>query len=207
MYGTLQYGLNTYDYSSHGEINPEDYYIELMNYLPPIYHEIKEMKSLQNILGLKVGKAVYDTGNLFEQCFIQTSTWGLDRWEREYGLPTDKSKNYVQRREILLAKLRGTGTTTKEMIKNVASAFSGGDVEVKEFPEEYRFVVQFVGVKGIPRNMSDLIGALEEIKPAHLTYSFKYTFATWNMIDHMTWGETLQKTWEELRIYEGGQKE
>lgn len=203
MYGVFQYGTNTYGTASKDMINPEDYYIEFMDYLPPIYHEIKEMKSLQKILGNKVGKAVYDTENLLEQCFVQTATWGLDRWEKEYGLPTDQSKSYEQRREILLAKLRGTGTTTKEMIKNVASAFSGGDVEVKEFPEEYRFVVQFVGVKGIPPNMSGLIGAIEEIKPAHLTYSFKYTFTTWNMIDHMTWGDANNKTWGELKIYEG----
>jgi uncharacterized protein YmfQ (DUF2313 family) len=203
MYGAFKHGTNTYGTTSKNVNNPEDYYIELMEYLPPIYHEIKEMKSLQKILGYKVGKAVNDAGNLLEQCFVQTGTWGLDRWEKEYGLPTDKSKSYEQRREILLAKLRGTGTTTKEMIKNVASAFSGGDVEVQEFPEEYRFVVQFVGVKGIPPNMSGLIGSIEEIKPAHLSYSFKYTYTTWNMINHMAWGDAINKTWGELKIYEG----
>ena len=59
------------------------------------------------------------------------------------------------------------------MIVDTAKAFSGGDVEVLEDAANHRFVVRFVGVKGIPRNMQGFINMLEEIKPAHLVYAFE----------------------------------
>ncbi len=203
QYGTFLYGQCAYGTANAEDNNPSQHFIDLMQYLPDYYQDVKEMKELQEIMGYEVGKVDYSVQDILNQCFIKTATSGLDRWEKVFGINTDWSKSYERRREILLAKLRGSGTTTKEMIKNVAVAFSGGDVAVQEYPEEYRFVVQFIGVKGIPQNMAGLINAIEEIKPAHLSYSFKYTYTTWNALDDLTWDDVKHKTWGELRIYEG----
>jgi len=201
LYGQGDYG--TYSFGSDAEqADSKEYFIDLMSYLPDYYQNVKEMRELQTALGYEVGKLRYSLQDLLDQCFISSATWGLDRWENLYGIQTDRSKTYERRREILKAKLRGSGTTTKEMIKNVAEAFSGGEVDVIEYPEEYRFVVQFIGIRGIPQNMAGLIDALEQIKPAHLAYSFKYTYTVWQQI-YITWEQAKQKTWGELRIYEG----
>lgn len=203
----MQYGNSLFGQSGYGSAGTDDtgsqgHFIDLMVYLPEYYQNIREMKELQTVLGYEVGEAVYNAQDMLDQCFISTATWGLDRWEKIFGITTDKSKSYERRREILLAKLRGSGTTTREMIKNVSIAFSGGEVAIQEYPGEYRFVVQFIGVRGIPQNMAGLINALNEIKPAHLTYEFKYTYTTWNQLA-MTWGKSREKSWGELRIYEG----
>jgi hypothetical protein len=202
----MAYGQSTYGTFSFGTDNDnsgsQEYFIDLMAYLPEYYQNVKEVKELQEAFGYKTGKVVYDTRSLMEQCFVDTATWGIDLWEKAYGLTVDKTKPYERRREIIRAKMRGSGTTTKELIKNVAIAFSGGEVAIQEFPQEYRFVVQFIGVKGIPQNMAGLIDALDEIKPAHLAYSFKYTYTVWNQIA-MTWQQAKQKTWGDLRVYEG----
>ena len=203
QYGSSLYGQYGYG-STQSDDSNQDHFIDLMHYLPDIYQDIKEIKELQTVLGYEVGDVVYSTQDLLQQCFISTAAWGLDRWERVFCIATDKSKSYERRREILLAKLRGSGTTTKDMIKNVAIAFSGGEVNVIEYPREYRFVVQFIGVRGIPQNMAGLIAALNEIKPAHLLYNFKYTYTTWGQLKNMTWGEAKLKTCAELKIYEGG---
>jgi hypothetical protein len=204
MYGDYLYSQAKFGANGQEEVNPEDYFIDLMQYQPPIYQGIKQMEELQEVLGYETGKAVYALKNLLNQCFISTASEGLDRWEKIFRIDTDRSQSYERRREILLAKLRGSGTTTKDMIKNVAIAFSGGEVAIQEYPQEYRFVVQFIGIRGIPQNMAGLMNAIEEIKPAHLAYSFKYTYTTWNMLNGLTWGGINQKTWAELKIYEGG---
>ena len=89
------------------------------------------------------------------------------------------------------------------MIKETAEAFSGGEVDVIEYPEESKFIVKFIGVKGIPRNMQGFIDMLETIKPAHLGYEFKYTFTVWNHLTGLTWEQVNAMTWDELRVYEG----
>lgn len=202
MYGDSLYGQVVYGNDDTGEINPDEHFIDLMQYLPDYYQGVKEVIELQTILGYSAGALSYGRQDTFAQCFIATATWGLERWEKLYGLKTDKSKSFESRREILRAKLRGASTTTKEMIKNVAIAFSGGEVAIQEYPQEYRFVVQFIGTKGIPQNMSGLINAIDEIKPAHLAFGFKYTYTVWQQIS-MTWQEASLKTWGDLRIYEG----
>ncbi|MFD2880996.1 putative phage tail protein [Paenibacillus rhizoplanae] len=53
---------------------------------------------------------------------------GLSRWERLLGLASDTNKSYATRREMIKAKLRGSGTTTPEMIRRTASAFFPGEM-------------------------------------------------------------------------------
>jgi hypothetical protein len=199
LYGTVTYG------SSSDATGTDNAYVNLMAYLPDYYQDNRTMTELQTMLGYGVGGLTAELSDTIGQCFIDSATWGLDRWEQVFGFTIDKSKSFARRREILKAKLRGTGTTTKAMIQNVATAFTGGEVNVLEYPEEYRVVVQFVGVKGIPSNMAGLMAVLEEIKPAHLAYSFKYTYTTWGMISTLTWSSAAAKTWDELKIYEEGE--
>lgn len=202
-YGESQYGASLFGIEPETEEPIQPYIPDLMRYLPPYYHGSRIMGSLLEAMAEELGVLWYAIDDILKQFFVATATWGLDLWEAELGLLTDRSKSYDRRREIVIAKLRGAGTTTRQMIINTAAAFSGGEVDVVEYPAEYRFVVQFVGVLGIPPNMAGLIQAIEDIKPAHLAYSFKYTYTTWNMLSGLTWGQAGQKTWGQLRTYEG----
>jgi uncharacterized protein YmfQ (DUF2313 family) len=182
----------------------EKYFLDLTKYVPPFVCQIHEMKALYDVQGKELGDLNYYISDLLKQCFIDTATWGLLYWEDEYGIETNLSLSYEQRREILKAKKRGQGTTTKAMLKNAAEAFSGGEVSIIEDNENYLFIIQFVGVKGIPQNMQAFMNMLEDIKPAHLTYNFKYTYTIWNFImeKKLTWNNIKTKNWEELKIYE-----
>ncbi|RKD22536.1 hypothetical protein BEP19_09755 [Ammoniphilus oxalaticus] len=203
MYGTGQYG--TFLYSGQPSATSDDiqgYRPDLMSYLPRFYKDILEIRAIQEVNEDELEQIYSSIDDILNQLYIETATWGLDIWEREFGIHTDRSKTFVRRREIIRAKMRGAGTTTKEMIKNVAQAFSGGEVEVHEYPREYRFEIQFIGVRGIPPNMSGLIDAIDNIKPAHLAYSFKYTYTWWDKISELTWGDARTMTWNDLRVYE-----
>ncbi len=201
-YGQSKYGELIYSDTIKEENAVQIEESDLMSYLPPYLHKVVELQILEDALGSEINVLRALLKDTVNQCFINTATWGLKNWEQELALVTDPSKSHPYRREILSAKLRGNGTTTKEMIQSVAMAFSGGEVTVLEYPDEYRFEVQFVGIKGIPVNMGGLIQALDEIKPAHLSYSFKYSYTTWTMLTGLTWQQANSKTWHELKIYE-----
>lgn len=202
-YGQYQYGVLQFASSPEDEDSREPYLPDLMQYLPPFYVGIQEMVQIQDDAAEELGLLNQDMDEILKQYFVGTATWGLDLWERELGISTDPTQPYERRREIVLAKLRGAGTTTKAMIKSVATAFSGGDVEVNEYPVEHRFEVQFIGVLGIPPNMVGLMQAIEEIKPAHLAYSFKYTYTWWSDLEDLTWQQAGTRTWNQLRTYKG----
>ena len=61
------------------------------------------------------------------------------------------------------------------------------------------FVIQFIGIKGIPRNMQAFINMLEDIKPAHLAYRFEYRYTIWEELKPYTWKQLGAMIWDEVR--------
>jgi uncharacterized protein YmfQ (DUF2313 family) len=138
-----------------------------------------------------------------DECFVTTTSKLLGYWETIYGLSVDTTKTDTVRRERIKAKMRGVGTTTKQMIIDTARAYSGGEVEVTENPSGFSFVIKFVGTRGIPDNMEALTLTIEEIKPAHLAFTFEYTYKLWSEVSSSLWGNVSTKTWYQFAT-EGG---
>jgi hypothetical protein len=209
MYSKKTYGVSSYldiekvkEEQDKIEIKRE---ADLLEYLPSFYHNSDVIKSFMESNSIEVDTLKAYIEDLIKNLYIKTATWGLDLFEEELGLATDKSISYEERRERILAKKRGNGTTTKAMIKNTAEAFSGGEVEVIENFNDYSFVVKFVGIKGIPKNLTLFKNMIEEIKPAHLNYELAFTYTVWSMVmaADNTWNDFNNKTWVELMTYEG----
>lgn len=204
MYGINQYGIVKYAENTLTSDDLEKYKIDLTKYVPPFVSEIPEMKAIYDVQGTEIGSLLYYIDDIRKQFRIDTATWGLIYWEDAYGIETNLSLSYEQRREIVKAKRRGQGTTSIQMIKQVAEAFSGGEVNIIEHEDDYYFTVKFVGVRGIPRNMEAFKDMLDDIKPAHLGYVFEYTYTVWNVLEekNLTWNSSKTKTWNELKVYE-----
>lgn len=179
--------------------------MNLMELLPPYYNGNLSMEKLQGILTEKINELANNLNETIDECFVNTASALLSRYEKIYGLEVDVSKSDEFRRERIRAKIRGTGTVTKQMIQEVAKSYSNGEVEVIEDNENYRFIIKFIGTKGIPANMADLRLTIEEIKPAHLTFEFEFTWLTWDEFDgyNKTWNEwdSLNLTWDEFEVY------
>jgi len=171
----------------------------MLDNMPQYYLTSIVMRTIWDAQGREIDQLYQALDEVLKQFFVSTATWGLELWEQFLGLPIDKTKPEQFRRERITAKLRGYGTITKEVIKNVASAFANGEVEVIEYPSEYKFVVKFVE-KGIPPNMSDLTKTIEEIKPAHLNYEYQYTYNVWKFLTSKVWNDLAHYTWDQVRV-------
>ena len=207
MYSKKTYGVSSYldiekvkEEQDKIEIKRE---ADLLEYLPSFYHNSDVIKSFMDSNSIEVDTLKAYIEDLSKNLYVKTATWGLDLFEEELGLVTDKSISYEERRERILAKKRGNGTTTKAMIKNTAEAFSGGEVEVIENFNDYSFIVKFIGVLGIPKNLTLFKSMIEEIKPAHLNYELAFTYVVWDIAKGLSWGSIVHKTWTQLKTYEG----
>lgn len=173
--------------------------MELIKLLPDYYGRNETMRQLQGILSDETGKLEEGLGQAILECFASTADALLSRYERLYGIEVDVSQPDEYRRERIRAKLTGAGTTTKELVKSVASSFSNGEVEVIEDSKNSRFVVKFVGTVGIPGNMDGLTLAIEEIKPAHLAFTYEYVYNTNADLGRHTHGQLGAYTHYQLR--------
>lgn len=202
-YGDYAYGSVQYTEEPSRQEGTEVYIPSLLRYLPPFYAGDSLIREMLHSGGVELGGLLQGIKEILQQFYAGTATWGLSLWEQELGLTVDPTKPAERRKEQILAKLRGTGTVTKDMIIRTAAAFSGGEVDIIEIPAESRFVVKFIGVLGIPANMAGFVEMLQLIKPAHLTFSFEYTYTLWNDVLPLTWAEASTRTWNQLRTYEG----
>lgn len=173
--------------------------MELIKLLPDYYQDNETMLTLQNVLSEETDKLDVELKVTVNQCFPQLATTLLSRWETILGIKTDGSLSDTSRQEQILAKLSGTGTTTKQMIKAVAEKFSGAEVEVIEDNANSRFYIRFVGQLGIPENMTGLKAAIEDVKPAHLEVIYEYIYNTWQDVTKMTWQRASGYTWQTIR--------
>lgn len=173
--------------------------MKLLDLLPERHRKCEETKQFQKALqGAADGLAdAYD--EMLQQLNASTATMWIDLWEQAYGIQPDATKPLEHRRSRLLSKMRGSGTTTVQLLRNVAASFSGGNVEVKEVPQESRFEIVFVDKVGIPPNMEDLTAAIEEIKPAHLAYSYVINYHTYSRLKAYTHAELSAYTHYSLR--------
>lgn len=152
----------------------------------PHFHELTEAETV----ALEVLDAeLKDLEN--NMTLSNTTETQINRREAEFGVISDPSKPIEQRRAVLVAKLRGQGTTTPEFIRSVAASYQYGEVSVDETSAPYTVQIIFESVIGIPPNMDDFVKTIEEVKPAHLVFEYVYKYNTWDMI------EAFEKTWDE----------
>jgi len=167
--------------------------------MPTYYRTSKIIENLSAANAAELTTFKSSLENLLDQFFIDTADTSLERWETELGITVDNTKNINYRRSVIKSKLRGSGTATITLIKNVSASFSNGEVDVLEDNENYSFTIKFVGTLGTPPNMDDLEKAIEEIKPAHLAYTFEYVYNTNSRLSSFTHAQLAAYTQYQLR--------
>ena len=137
----------------------------------------------------RAGRALPSAELSADQFFVRTATWGLERWEMELGIPTDRNKPIERGGQCWSPRGAGTFSGARE---NVAEAYDGGTVEVSFQPEEWGFTVKFVDTLGIPesggfevRDRGDQAGA------SAVAYAFNYLLIR-DIHDVMTMGQLGQ---------------
>lgn len=170
-----------------------------------LFPDSVEIINIQTSLGLEDDKVKLAIQDILNQIFVNTATWGLDNWEKYLGLKIDLSETYENRRARIMTRLRGQGTVTKAMLKNVCESFINGTVEIIEDNPNYSFTIKFTDIKGIPANMEYLKATVEEVKPAHLAVTYEYTYLTWDEFESHEWTwdelEAQNLTWDELEVF------
>lgn len=144
------------------------------DFLPPHWAASEQMTAFHTANEAQLGKIFEALEAVFAQFDPQTATWALNLWEQAYGVPVDVGKPIDFRRSRLVAKLRGRGTSTVELVRDVASSYTDMDVEVEEFPAQYRTDIRFIGTITSPANLEELSQSLVDVLPAHLQYIYQF---------------------------------
>ena len=174
-----------------------------MNNLPVYYRKSKVMNELFRSIELEYARLENEVKLTENQFFVILAGKNIQNHEQDVGVIPDEAADLETRRGRVLSKLRGTGTVTKTMMKNVAASFVNGDIEITEYPSRYMFSVAFTSKQGVPYNLQDIKDMIEEIKPAHLAVEYIFTYRLWEDVknDLQNWTMVKPYTWEELLTF------
>lgn len=170
----------------------------LLELMPERYANSPETAEIQKSLEVEIQKIVESYDRMLLQFFVSSADEWLPLWEKMYGITPD-STNMEYRRSRIMSKMRGSGTTTAEMIKNVCESFYNGKVEIAEHFDQYRFDVKFLSSIGVPPNLQDMTAAIEEVKPAHLAYRYIITYNRHQELTGKTHTQLHPYTHQQLR--------
>ncbi len=141
---------------------------ELKSYLLEIYTDIVEMDAITAAEGPQFDKIDTATADVLDQFFIDTATWGLEKYEKLLEITTDLSKPYEERRSMIKSKMRLRGKLDRQLIEGIAAAFTDGEVEVKF---DGKILIIFKDSTQ-PLILPDFMSVFEEVNTSHLDYYF-----------------------------------
>ena len=176
----------------------------MLKKLPTYYQKSKVIRELFKSIELEFKSLSEETVLTENQFFVILSDRDIAKHEQDVGLVPDTAADLETRRGRVMSKLRGTGTVTKTMMKNVAASFVNGDIEIIEYPSRYCFAVKFTSRTGIPYNIEDIKAMVEELKPAHLAVEYIFTYRLWqDVLDTLSnWTTVKSYSWEQLLVFE-----
>lgn len=170
----------------------------LFETLPYLYNASKDVENVQGAIDFERLILEGKIQDLYNQSFVDTSDRALPMWEHMLGMKKlsakYRSEDYQSRRENILARLRSKGVSSKKALEELCRSFSGGEVKIIEDNPNYSFLVKFISEESIPANLDGLTGAIDEVKPAHLSWSYILAYNIWLQVKDKTW-ELSEQTW------------
>ena len=88
--------------------------MQLIKLLPDYYEKNVTMKTLQDLLSSVTDDLEVGLSNTIMECFASTASDMLTRYEQLLGLDVDVTQSDTYRRERIIAKMAGSGTSTKK---------------------------------------------------------------------------------------------
>ncbi len=139
----------------------------MIDYVSPIYDRSYVGLWLFNVIGIELDELNKFCEELYDQAHIETATWSLPMWEKEYGITPLEDQTIEQRRQRLL-QMKKKSAFNPEKLRKLIESMTGVEVEIVENTNKNTFLVR---LKGSVDNLDDVKEQINLMKPAHLLCS------------------------------------
>lgn len=175
-----------------------DIHSDMHTYLPPTYSDLEDVQIMLDAEASEVIRMQAKLSEMLDQFYVNSATYGLERWETETSIESIPQRSLDSRRHFIIAKLRGFGTATKPAIKEVVDAIYTSDI-VEDNPN-YTIEITILGKRGVPKNLEDIEVAVNDVIPAHLQTQYNFTYLPWSEVTdaELTWEQADEFTMKGL---------
>ena len=141
--------------------------------LPYYYRKSKVVKDFYDVIQVILDKSRSDIDIADKRLFI-TTTDEFTLHEKDVNLTKSDGLDDETRRARVIARLQGSRVLTVEALKGLVALYEKSGVEINELYDKYAFTLEFVNREGVPENITEIIAAIEEVKPAHLRIGLSF---------------------------------
>ena len=176
----------------------------MKSYWPEAIRKILEFQAIAKAEGFEVDFLKNDIELVVNEAYL--STMGEERvseWEKELGIAPGSEESLQDRRDTIIARIRGQGKLNTELINSIVGAFTGGIAE-----SYIKDSVLYVKITPPPGNkqykFANVVQELNKKVPAHLGISVTRNYSTWGEVaeNYADWNAINQlNTWEDLMMY------
>lgn len=182
----------------------EMYKHRMFNYYPQVVQNILEFKAIIDGEYPEIDRLHTAANNVILDAYLETmSEDRISQWEQILGIKAVSGSTIEDRRDTIIARIRGQGKLNREMINRIVGAFTGGTANsyVKDG-------VLYVEITPPKNNKSYIFTNVEqELKnkvPAHLGINVYRNYGEWSEVKTRcaTWQDLLNEfgTWNEVLL-------
>lgn len=185
----------------------------MMGYYPQVIQSILEFRSIVDAEYPEFEELAEGRQKLIDDAWLETMSEGrISEWEKVLGIAPIDGSSVQDRRETIIARIRGQGKLNSALINSIVSTFTGGTAN--SWVEDG---VLYVEITPPPNNKSFQFPNVEqELRnkiPAHLGFQVSRNYYTWSDVKekYANWQAVKDsfETWQDVYIYspfeQGGQ--
>ena len=176
----------------------------MWNYWPEAIRKILEFQAIAKSEGFEVDFLKNDIELMVNQAYL--STMGEERvasWEKALNIKSGSDESLQDRRDTIIARVRGQSKLNTALINSIVGAFTEGTAN-----SYIKDSVLYVEITPPPNNkqykFQNVVQELSKKTPAHLGISVMRKYATWEEAQEnfANWEAIRQLTnWEDLKLY------
>lgn len=181
-------------------------YRERMNaYYPEVIGKITEFKSIIDAEYPEFEDVSALKDSVTDNAYLTTMGESrIEEWEKIFGIRPVEGSTLHDRRETIIARIRGQGKLNTELINTIVATFTGGTANAW-----VKNGVLYVEITP-PRDNKQYIfkNVEQELKkkvPAHLGFQVKRNYYTWKEImnEYVTWQDIKDNfsNWNDVYLY------
>lgn len=151
------------------EINKQPTHERMIATMPPYYRDSPQANAIIGGQASEIARRQAEMDDLVEQMIVSKATWALPIYEEIFAIKNNPSRTLQERRELILAKMRGASPTTLAVLKSVVNAFVANQNADVTLDNPHYTIYAEIPAEGAV-NVGNMQNAVNEIKPAHLAF-------------------------------------
>lgn len=177
----------------------------MLNYYPEVIKKIQEFKAITTSEGYEFDDLKRNSEDVLNNAYLLTMGEArIAEWEKILGIRPVENSSVDDRRETIVARIRGQGKLNTELINSIVRTFTGGTAN--SWIKDSVLYIEITPPRGNKSyKFSNVEQELKHKIPAHLGVNISRNYQSWGELfnSYPTWQDVLDgfATWEDVYIF------